>query len=448
VSKLFQQSGSHRTFRSIDLTAPGDTRAIRLVGGNGGVTQGSRIQWTDPDGVTGIYLDSNNAYRINAVADSGTFGLKQTPASEALGLVAEAVLDTDVSEDQLFARAHVILGTQFTRVRLSNNGELISDNELTIAIGDSNLDSAQGAPQKVVINPNGMYLREYRGLGEWSDAHPLHFVAIGPMAQSPDPTVFRPLGDPLGETGDSLNIDFHVNSDLGVLIEPKPCIYAQNIDNVQARITMTDKHTVEFESALVRLGNGQVDLEALDPTWAQINGTRSPTYLRLRLDVLSGELTINNSGADRLALASHLDLYLPHDYSNGVIDTGLDLNGPRGSETSVVSGYGQRIRLRTNSGDGLASLVSSAGLSFSVENPGVSVVDGVVTLEAARAGDIDAGTYTSWRFSGADYSLRILNESQSIIGGLSPDYVLLRSPNGTLWQLSIGNDGSITTVED
>jgi hypothetical protein len=398
--------------------------------------------------VTGIYLDSNHAGRINAVTDSGTFGLKQTPASEALGYVAEAVLDTDVGGDPLFSRAHVILGTQFTRVRLSNNGELISDNELTIAIGDGNLDSAQAAPQKLILNPNGMYLRESRTIGTWSDAHPLHFVAIGAMAQTPDPTVFRFTDDPLGETGDNINVDFHVNDDQGQLIDPKPCIYAQNIDNLQGRITLADKHPVEFESALVRLGNGLADLETLDPTWAPLNGTRSPTYLRLRLDALGGEVTINNGGADRLALASHLDLYSADDYDTTLISTALDFNGPRGSETPVAHGYGQRLRLRTNSGDGLAGLVSAAGISFSTENPGVGFVDGVVALEAARAGDIDAGTYASWRFSGADYGLRILNEAQSVIGGLLPGYVLLRSPNGTLWQVSISDTGILTTAED
>jgi hypothetical protein len=100
---------------------------------------------------------------------------------------------------------------------------------------------------------------------------------------------------------------------------------------------------------------------------------------------------------------------------------------------------------------GAEFLFSIGALKCAVQTPhdnSGTVGSSSLALAVSRNGqDVDQDGSAKVEFSGQDLGLRIF-DGMSIAGGLLPDYVLIRAPNGALWQIRVGNDGSITTMED
>jgi len=295
-------------------------------------------------------------------------------------------------------------------------------------------------PALRISEGNGLYASLYAIPGNWSDTHNIHIEAVGGMNPSPDPRVF--VFGP-GGTGDYISIDWHVNTLAGVLIDPKPIIYVQNIDDTQARITMADKHNVETESALIRLGKGQVDLEAIDPTWWPINLTRGVPYF-LRLDGVDRSLAVTDGILERLTFREHLDLWGSDDYGGGVVHPMLDVQGPKNSATPGVVGDGQQIRFKTN--DTSSSLLTTATMEGIASDVGVATFAGRARFGVARGGQsADSGLEGSMVFDGLDLSLRIY-DGAALVQELKQDGITLRAPDNTLWRITINNAGVLTTA--
>lgn len=376
MSTLFKTVAGNIKIRSAVFSAPGYETAIELVGGDGGATTGARILWSHGVGGPGneVYLDSANPGQIICKTDSGTFGIRSlayatAPQAEPVEPYSEAVLDTDVHADETQAAAHVILRTQFHQTRVNDNGSLNTDGSFSVF---TYWPIANPFQPDFQVTSAGTYCYRVGSPGNWLDGHAIHVDAIGGM--SPEPS------------SDLIGIDFRANSLVGDPISPKPWIGAMNINDVRAKLIMSDGHPYGqgLETAKLELGGGEARFAFNDGFGA---GSNKPDTLVVQ----NGRVEIfDNSNFGMGSPNTILSLY----------------GGLRGDTTFGAIGDGARIRFEGNGGDGYATTYVAIETHALGVNSGTDLA-GALSIHVAAAGaSTDGPPSPAFRIEPTGLSLR------------------------------------------